>query len=127
MEDPRETPEEAPKSKAKDELAARAAELYKEAKPKVDEMVTRAKPRVEEAGREAARYVREHEGEIKKAASTVARMRLPLPFRLFFDAMRPEEPEAEPSAEIKCASCAHINPPAANFCNQCGSGLTATN
>ncbi len=139
MEEPRsgpEDPESPPPAKTpREELAARASELYKDAKPKVDdlvtkakpkvdELVTKAKPRVEEAGKDAVRYVREHEGELKRAAALAARYRLPGPLRLAFDALRPDRSASEPAAEVKCAACDHLNPPASKFCNDCGSRLS---
>ena len=137
MEEPEETPKQAPKSRTQDELAARAAELYKDAKPKIDELVTRArpkvdelvsraKPKVEEAGKDAARYVREHEGEIKQAASTAARYRLPGPLRLVFEAIRPDRSQSVPMAEKKCSVCDLLNRPTAKFCNECGSRLPSS-
>ena len=133
--DPKDTESPQPVKKPQEEIAARASELYKDAKPKVDELVTRAKPkvdelvtkakpRVEEAGKDAVRYVREHESDIKRAASLAARYRLPGPLRLVFDAMNPNRSQPEVEAESKCAACEHLNPPASKFCNDCGSRLT---
>ena len=137
MEETPQGPDEAespPRRAPQDDLAARASEVYNDVKPKVDEfvtrtkpkveeLVTRAKPKVEEAGKDAIRYVREHEDEIKRAASTVARYRLPIPLRVAFDSLRPDQNQTKPAAEIKCSDCEALNPHSAKFCNQCGSSL----
>jgi hypothetical protein len=55
-----------------------------------------ARPHVERAGRDAARYVREHDQEIKDAATAGARIAamraVPVPFRPVVDALGASQP-----------------------------------
>jgi len=108
--------------KARDEVSRRATTLAQNAGPKVEYVLARAKPRARDAGRQAVRYAREHEAELKQAASILARYSLRGPLGIAVGAMASN---ASRQPDVECPSCKAQNPPIARFCNECGKPLTA--
>ena len=106
-----------------EELARKAAKLVKASKPQLKSLMAVAKPRPEEASKHAARYVREHENEIKDAALKLARTRLPGPIGMAVGALANGMPSETPQSAGACPKCATKNPPPAKFCSECGSSL----
>jgi hypothetical protein len=107
-----------------EQLGRRAARLVKALRPRLQRLAEEARPRVEKAGRGAAEYAREHEDELRGAALRLARARMPL-LGPALDALASQtgrQPDAPPAQA--CQACAHLNPPAARFCNNCGSRLS---
>jgi hypothetical protein len=108
-----------------EEFARKAARLVKKSKPQLKRAIEATRPRAEAAGREAARYAREHEAEIKAAALKLAQARLgPLGAIAGTLANGPANPAATTSATV-CVVCGTENPPASNFCNECGNRLAS--
>ena len=106
-----------------EEIARKAAKLVKQGRPQLERLIARNRPQAEKAGQQAARYVREHETEIKDAAMKLARTRLPGPLGMAMGALASGMSSDEKPRAAPCPTCATLNPPAANFCNQCGARL----
>ena len=102
-----------------DELARRAAELAKAARPHVERLVAQSKPVVEQATQRTLGYMREHEDELRDVGLSLARLRLGA-LGFVVDALKGQAP-----APRLCPRCQAENAPAARFCNQCGSALTS--
>jgi ElaB/YqjD/DUF883 family membrane-anchored ribosome-binding protein len=110
-----------------EELARKAAKLVKQGRPQLERFIARTRPQAEKAGKQAAQYVREHESEIKDAALKLAQTRLPGPLGMAAGALA-NGMSSQPGAKAgACPNCAAQNPPAANFCNECGTKLTTEN
>jgi hypothetical protein len=114
-----------------EELGRKAARLLRQGKPRVEKairdarphverVVERAKPHAEKAARDAWRYAQEHEDEIKRAALTGARMRVP-GLGLAMDAMKNADPKA--AKQAACPACGTASQPNARFCTECGAQL----
>ena len=110
-------------NEARPDRAAELAEVLRGATPRLRKLLAVARPRADAAGRQALRYAREHEGEIKQAASTLARYRVRGPLGLLVRALTEAAPRTEREPGRKCAACGTANVPSARFCNQCGSRL----
>ena len=86
---------------------ATGKELAREARPEAERLARQARiaadaarPHLERAGREAVKYAREHEDEIKQAARTgaevTARRAIPLPLRPIVDAVEQDRRRRPP-------------------------------
>lgn len=102
------------------ELARKAADVVKAGKPQFKRLMAFTRPRAEKAGREAARYVREHESEIKGAAAKLAQARLRGPLGMAVGALAGSASASGSQAVATCPRCATANPPLAKFCHECG-------
>jgi hypothetical protein len=100
-----------------EELGRRAARLAKAAKPHVRRLAAEAGPRAQQAAGEALQYAKEHEEELRDAATKLARARLGT-IGMAIDALG--RAGAPPRA---CPSCDGANPTGAKFCNHCGAAL----
>ena len=105
------------------EVARTAARLVKASKPKLKRLIAYTRPRAENAGREAARYVREHETEIKDAALKLAQTRLRGPLGMAVGALANGASSEKTTSERLCPSCSTPNTQAAKFCHECGTRL----
>lgn len=78
-------------------MARKAAEGVKQAadaiRPEVNRLAHQAKPHVERAAKRAVQYGREHNEEIKRAATTVGRAALPRSIKIAVDALGTEPSE----------------------------------
>jgi hypothetical protein len=108
-----------------EEIARKAARLVKASKPQLKRAVELGRPRAEAAGHEAARYVREHESEIKDAALRLARARLG-PLGAVVEALTGNAANRPSPSPVGCLGCGTENPPSANFCSECGQRLAVT-
>lgn len=118
--------EEPPKQTPAEDIGRRAAELWKNAGPRLSGMVEQTRPKVEKAGRDAFEYARTHEDELREAALRLARSRVMGPLGIVVDGVMRAAAPASPTADaaLACAACSASNPPRSRFCNQCGSPLT---
>ncbi len=108
-----------------DELAERAMAIYRESKPKLDDIVARARPRAQEMSRQALRLAREHEDELRQAADTLARTRLRGSLGVAASALTSSQSGSSRSRRGRaCEACQTVNPPVARFCSQCGAPMT---
>jgi hypothetical protein len=109
-----------------EELARKAARLFRRGRPTIEKAVADNRPRVEKAVKGAWQYTQEHEDEIKRTALKAARMKVRGPFGFVFDAvsngLRDEAPAQAPVRA--CPACNAANTPNARFCAQCGVRLT---
>jgi hypothetical protein len=103
-------------------IARKAARLVKASKPQLKRAMDLGRPRAEAAGHEAARYVREHEAEIKDAALKLARARLG-PLGAMVEALAGNTTNPASPPLVGCLGCGTENPPSANFCSECGQRL----
>jgi ribosomal protein L40E len=88
-------------------------------------MIERARPLATTAGKDALRYAREHEEEIKRTALKGARLHMRGPFGYVVGALADAATRgAEQPASVLCSSCDAENPGGAKFCNQCGARLS---
>jgi hypothetical protein len=108
------------------EIARRAARLVKTSKPQLKRLIAYTRPRAENAGREAAKYVREHETEIKDAALKLARTRLPGPLGMAVGAIANSAASDKGREPQACPNCKTANAPAARFCSECGTKLDSS-
>src|SRR5687767_1909258 len=102
-----------------EELARRAAKLVKATKPQFKRLVAFTQRRAQVAGKEAIRYVREHESEIKRTAAKFARSRLRGPLGLIADSLANGSQVETNQLAAKCLACGTPNPLRAKFCNEC--------
>lgn len=116
-------PDAAPPTR-EEEIARKAAQFVKSTKPQLKKFIESARPQAENAGREAARYVREHETEIKDAALKLAQARLG-PLGMVVGSIANGVSNEKGPAIASCSGCGTSNPRAANFCNECGQRLSA--
>lgn len=127
MSDVEPTPDKAPAGSREEELARKAAQLLKASKPQLRRLMDVTRPRAQQMGQEAARYVREHETELKDAATRVALSRLTGPLGMAANALAQQLQPAQQQALTTsiCPSCSTANHPSAKFCNECGGKLPA--
>jgi hypothetical protein len=108
-------------------LGREAARIVKKARPTAERLAAETAPKLRETGRNAVEFAREHEDELRDAASRLARARLTGPLGLVVNAVtaNPMERPAPPGAvsQVVCPSCSSPNPPVARFCNQCGAPM----
>ena len=109
-----------------EKLGRKAGELVKILKPGLRRAFVGAKPLLEETGRQASRFAREHDAEIKQSVAKVVRARVGGPLGVLVDAATSHYGD-QGNGSDQCPSCKSINPQGAKFCNQCGSSLTAPN
>jgi hypothetical protein len=106
-------------------LSKRARRLWQDGRPELERLIERARPLATSAGKDAIRYAREHEDEIKRTALRGARLHMRGPFGYmigtFADAAA--RGAGEQPQRVLCASCEADNPGGARFCNQCGARL----
>ena len=102
------------------EIARKAADLVKAGRPKFKRLIALTRPRAERAGRNAARYVREHESEIKDAAAKLAQARLRGPLGMVVGSLANSTSTDKSRPVTACPRCATANPPVAKFCQECG-------
>ena len=105
-------------------LARKAAELVKAARPRFKRLLAFTQPRAQLAASEAARYVREHEPELKSAAAKLARSRLRGPLGFLADSLTGSASAERQQPASRCPACETENPASAKFCNECGLRLT---
>ncbi len=105
-----------------DEAKPRVEQLIDGAKPRVEKLIDGAKPRVEKAASDATRYAREHDQEIRGAASTLLFSRSRGGWRLALNSLAGNA-FGRGSAALTCAACGSANGATARFCDQCGSAL----
>ncbi len=108
-----------------EELGRKAAELVKASKPQFRRLMAFTRPRAETAGKQAARYVREHESEIKQAAVKLARARVTGPLGMLADTLvnaATSEAGSKPRS-LACGGCGTSNALSAKFCSECGAKL----
>jgi hypothetical protein len=101
----------------------RLEEAARTAKPRIQDAATAARPHIEKAVQTAAQYAREHEEELKQAATGVVKSRLPLPLRGAVDAVVPKAAPVNKVTPLRCSRCGQENPAGSRFCNQCGATL----
>jgi catechol 2,3-dioxygenase-like lactoylglutathione lyase family enzyme len=111
-----------PRSRS-DELAERAMAIYRDSKPKLDEIVARARPRAQEMSRQALRLAREHEDELRQAADALARTRLRGSLGIAASALASPTSGTRKRRGRTCSACQTLNPQVARFCSQCGTPL----
>jgi hypothetical protein len=106
-------------------LSKRAARLWQEGRPEVARWIERARPLATSAGKDALRYAREHEDEIKRTALKGARLHMRGPFGYMIGTLADAAARGagEPPARALCPACEAENPGGARFCNQCGARL----
>ncbi len=107
-------------------LGRRAARLAKAARPRLERLAAESTPRIQQTSREAIQYAREHQDELRQAATKLARARIRGPLGPLVDAIASNVAAAarrEPAARGLCGACGQVNPAAARFCNQCGAQL----
>jgi hypothetical protein len=103
-------------------IGRKAGRLFRRSGPELKRLVEEHRPKVEKASKDALRYAKEHEDEIRALALKGVRMRAG-PLGMMVDALNPAQP---PAPEPGCPACKAINAKAARFCNQCGARLTPT-
>ncbi len=104
------------------EVRPRVERFVDEAKPRVEKLIDGAKPRVEKAASDATRYAREHDQEIRGAASTLLFSRSRGGWRLALNSLAGNA-FGRGSAALTCAACGSANGATARFCDQCGAAL----
>ncbi|HEX5140360.1 MAG TPA: zinc ribbon domain-containing protein [Dehalococcoidia bacterium] len=109
------------------ELGRRAGRLLKQSRPRIKRLVEANRPKVEQAGKQAYKLAQEHEDELRAMALKGLRLRAG-PLAGAFDALtsQPGSRAASEPVDRACPACSADNPPAAKFCNQCGTQLTPT-
>lgn len=123
-------PSNAGEGTAAERLGREAGRIVRAGWPGVRRLAKDLQPRAEATGREAARFAKAHDAEIKTAGMRLLRGRFVGPLGLVIDALETElrrGPTGEPSsaaAEGACPSCGSANPSRAKFCNECGAKLT---
>jgi hypothetical protein len=109
-----------------EELGRKAAELWKNARPRLNRLVEQTRPKVEKAGRDAIEYAKAHEDELRANALRLARTRFVGPLGLVLDGMTGGETQpATREQALSCGACGTQNHPRARYCNECGNRLSA--
>jgi hypothetical protein len=117
------TPAKPPAAKPENEIAVKASAFLKQAAPKLNRLIVIARPHAKKAGEDAARYVRDHEGEIKQAAGMLARSRMTGPLGLVVGALTSQAGSAPRQPGVACNACSTLNTATARFCSECGARL----
>jgi hypothetical protein len=107
-------------------LGKRARRLWQDGRPELERLIERARPLASTAGKDALRYAREHEDEIKRTALKGARLHMRGPFGYMIGTLADAAARGagEPPARALCPGCEAENPGGARFCNQCGARLS---
>ncbi len=116
--------ETSPASPLAEGLGRRAGRLFKAARPRVERVVARTRPRLEKAARDAIQYARDHEEEIRDAATKLVSARVRGPLGPVVGAVARQVGMHDAAREARrCPACQAVNPAGSKFCNQCGGGL----